>query len=279
MLQMESSTNSILINECFETSYSDIYAAGDCCSVYLSSDDTKLNDNYHRHWFQMRLWSQARSMGIGAAHSIVNSINMEKDQNQEQNSNNSNNNRNETIEEFKERADNIWGGVMFQIFTHVTHLFDYKVVLLGCYNGQGLGEEIEKEIKEMVITSNGLIKEKYRNEVTQGKLIDSLLSDDNDNNNNTNTNTNVINKNIYHQANITNSSILSLSNIEIWVRVTLNEEYIKLIIQNNRIIGAMLIGDTDLEEVYENLILNELDISSYGMSLLDPDIDLEDYFD
>mgnify|MGYP001797190906 FL=1 len=44
-------------------------------------------------------------------------------------------------------------------------------------------------------------------------------------------------------------------------------------------IGAVLIGDTDMEETFENLILNKLDISRIEDSLLDPDIDIEDYFD
>ena len=43
--------------------------------------------------------------------------------------------------------------------------------------------------------------------------------------------------------------------------------------------GALLIGDTDLEETFENLILNQLDLSAYGEDLLDPNIDIEDYFD
>lgn len=79
--------------------------------------------------------------------------------------------------------------------------------------------------------------------------------------------------------------------------------------------GAVLIGDTDLEETFENLILNRFDLrlccavfvlgspcsdgpsphsrctcamtqlanlcmrSCFGERLLDPDFDLEDYFD
>ena len=43
--------------------------------------------------------------------------------------------------------------------------------------------------------------------------------------------------------------------------------------------GAILIGETDLEETFENLILNQLDLSCYGEELLNPDIDIEDYFD
>ena len=41
----------------------------------------------------------------------------------------------------------------------------------------------------------------------------------------------------------------------------------------------MLIGETDLEETFENLILNRVDVSHLGSQLLDPEHDLEDYFD
>ena len=34
-----------------------------------------------------------------------------------------------------------------------------------------------------------------------------------------------------------------------------------------------------MQETFENLILNQMDLSRYGESLLDPNIDIEDYFD
>jgi hypothetical protein len=130
-IQLEPSTGAIVINECFETSCCDAYAAGDCCTVLLSDqgeegDEGLDNHNggcgkYHRHWFQMRLWSQARSMGIGAAHSIFNSLASYS------NRQISDEIPSETLEEFQQRADDIWGGVMFNIFAHVTHFFDFKV--------------------------------------------------------------------------------------------------------------------------------------------------------
>jgi hypothetical protein len=43
--------------------------------------------------------------------------------------------------------------------------------------------------------------------------------------------------------------------------------------------GAVLIGDTGLEETMENLILDALDLTPFGADMLDPDIDIEDYFD
>jgi hypothetical protein len=43
--------------------------------------------------------------------------------------------------------------------------------------------------------------------------------------------------------------------------------------------GAILIGETDLEETFENLILNQIDLTPFKDDLLDPNIDIEDFFD
>jgi len=59
----------------------------------------------------------------------------------------------------------------------------------------------------------------------------------------------------------------------------MGKEYIKVVLQEGRVQGAILIGETDLEETFENLILNQLDVSRYGENLLNPSIDIEDYFD
>ncbi|PIK33860.1 putative pyridine nucleotide-disulfide oxidoreductase domain-containing protein 1 isoform X2 [Apostichopus japonicus] len=66
---------------------------------------------------------------------------------------------------------------------------------------------------------------------------------------------------------------------EILLRMTKGVEYIKVILKDGRMQGAILIGETDLEETFENLILNQLDLSRYGEDLLDPGIDIDDYFD
>ena len=67
--------------------------------------------------------------------------------------------------------------------------------------------------------------------------------------------------------------------IKILMRVKPGDEYIKLVIKNGVIIGGVLIGDTDLEETIENLILNKTDISNYGNDFLNFNVDLEDMFD
>jgi hypothetical protein len=66
---------------------------------------------------------------------------------------------------------------------------------------------------------------------------------------------------------------------ELLIRTTEDVEYVKLIVYKGRINGALLIGETDLEETIENLILNQLDISSLGENLLNPNVDIEDFFD
>lgn len=161
----------LLVDWKLETSKQDIYAAGDVCSAGWVSA---------KHWFQMRLWTQAHQMGRYAAKSMVSKMKNE-----------------EFLQDF-----------CFELFTHVTKFFGYKVVLLGLYNGQKLD-----------------------------------------------------------------------NNYEVLLRITRGEEYIKLILKNGKMQGAVLIGDTNLEEMCENLILNQLDLSVYGEDLLNPDIDIEDYFD
>ena len=61
--------------------------------------------------------------------------------------------------------------------------------------------------------------------------------------------------------------------------MTPHHEYVKLVMWRGRIAGALLIGDTDLEETFENLILSRFDCSDLGIDLLDPEVDIEDYFD
>lgn len=154
-----------------ETNLSDIFAAGDVCTVDWTSE----------HWFQMRLWTQARQMGMYAAKCMYSTF------------------VNETL----------YQDFCFELFTHVTSFFGFKVILLGLYNAQGL------------------------------------------------------NKN----------------DCELLVRLTDGQEYIKLVVKNGRVVGAILIGDSDLEEMCENLILNQIDVTNLMDELLDPNIDIEDYFD
>ncbi|XP_072233755.1 pyridine nucleotide-disulfide oxidoreductase domain-containing protein 1 [Leuresthes tenuis] len=153
------------------TSEPDVYAAGDVCTA--SWERSPL-------WQQMRLWTQARQMGCYAGRCMAAHL------------------LPETVElDF-----------CFELFSHITKFFNYKVVLLGKFNAQGLG-----------------------------------------------------------------------SDHELLLRCTKGREYVKVVLSGGRMVGAVLIGETDLEETFENLILNQMDLTPYGEELLNPDIDIEDYFD
>jgi hypothetical protein len=196
-----------------ETTVPSVFAAGDCCSYKNVRANTPIDDR--AHWFQMRLWTQARAMGIYAAHCMSGV------------------------------QDNYGSDFFLELFAHITRFFGFTVVLLGRFNGQGLGLDIENAIKEIAIEPN---QDNKHDDDRKKKYETSHISD------------------------VTNQ-------VEIWTRVTHNEEYIKIIIKDGKVIGALLIGDTNLEEVFENLILNQLDVSALGADILNPDIDIEDYFD
>jgi hypothetical protein len=55
--------------------------------------------------------------------------------------------------------------------------------------------------------------------------------------------------------------------------------FVRVVLLRGRMQGAVLIGETDLEETFENLILDALDLSTYGPALLDPDVELDHVFD
>ena len=162
----------LLINEEMLTSVTDIYAAGDVCSVGWKMSEL---------WFQMRLWTQARQMGAYAGLCIAAHIN-------------------------RTSAELFFN---FDLFTHMTRFFGYKVVLLGLYNAQKLSP-------------------------------------------------------IQYQT---------------MVRASEHKEFVKVVMKDNRMVGAILVGETDLEETFENLILNAIDLSRFGEHLLDNTVDIDDYFD
>ncbi|KAM9169780.1 pyridine nucleotide-disulfide oxidoreductase domain-containing protein 1 [Pangshura tecta] len=159
------------VDKHMHSSVADIYAAGDICTASWEPSPV---------WQQMRLWTQARQMGWYAAKCMVADF----------------------------LGESIDMDFSFELFAHVTKFFNYKVVLLGKYNAQGL--DLDHELM---------------------------------------------------------------------LRCTKGQEYVKVVMQNGRMMGAVLIGETDLEETFENLILNQMDLSAYGEDLLNPNVDIEDYFD
>lgn len=160
----------IRVNEFMESSIANIYAAGDCCTAGWQ---------WSKWWFQMRLWTQARQMGLMAGKSMA----------------------------FKLYNEEIYQDFCFELFGHVTQLYGAKVILLGLFNGQGLTDPTG------------------------------------------------------------------------YVRINPGEEYIKLVCDDKKIHGALLVGESDLAEAAENLILDQFDVSSYRETILEPEFDLTEYYD
>ncbi|KAF6025619.1 PYROXD1 [Bugula neritina] len=174
----------IIIDTEMRSNIPDVYAAGDVVNTSKWTDT--------EYWYQMRLWSQAKQMGAYAAKC------MHKHTSQS------------SISPLSlSYTPPIDMDICFELFSHVTQFFGFKVVLLGLYNGQGLQS----------------------------------------------------------------------SEYTVHLRYTPGKEYTRVIVRDGCVVGAVLIGDTDLEETFENLILNKLCISHIEDQLLDPDIDIEDYFD
>eukprot|EP01040_Poterioochromonas_malhamensis_P012693 gene12694-13901_t len=205
----------ILVNDTFQSlSHPDVYAAGDCCHYQPRNRSTEL-------FFQMKLWTQARIMGMYVAQCMAG------------------------VEEDYGLDSHL------ELFSHITRFFGYKVVLLGRYNAQGFGKDIEDTVKMSTV-------------IVKGEEVEFQVDSPGDQGKN---------------QTVQNQSKGSKSSFELWVRINPGKEYIKLVIYEGRVIGCLLIGNTDLEEVFENLILNRLNISSIGIRLLDPMIDIGDYFD
>ncbi|KAK9860342.1 hypothetical protein WJX84_006237 [Apatococcus fuscideae] len=55
--------------------------------------------------------------------------------------------------------------------------------------------------------------------------------------------------------------------------------FARVLLLRGRLQGAVLLGETELEETFENLILDGIDLSRYGPEFMDPDIDLQEVFD
>lgn len=67
---------------------------------------------------------------------------------------------------------------------------------------------------------------------------------------------------------------------EVFARVNPGKDYVKILISSTgKLIGAVLVGDSGLEETLENLIHDQIDVSAFKENLLDDTVDIEDYFD
>jgi hypothetical protein len=246
----------LLVNRFMQTSSPDVYSAGDCCrydssrpvtargacwnsnssssssSLHKAEEDEEEDEDEDEeggeNWHQMRLWSQARVMGIYAAQCIFAHASLPP-----------------ASSLSRAHNESFHGGnAAMRVFAHVTRFFGFKVVLLGRFRAQGFSKDVQAEVGNAC--ADGL-----RAAVDAG-ADEALLS---------------------------SHSCSSQPGLEVWARLTPSLSYVKAVVFRGRVIGAILVGDTDLEEVFENLILNGIDVGAHGVGLLDPHMDLEGYFD
>ena len=131
-------------------------------------------------------------------------------------------------------------GFNFELFTHSTTFFGLKVVLLGSFNLQKfLPEADEKDVR----------------------ILSRKFIDDDDA---SGTSNDAAGKN---KEDVFSSSLCS------------NSSFIRVVTYKGKVVGAVLVGETNLEETFENLIQDKIDVSHLECDLLDPDVDIEDYFD
>lgn len=126
-----------------------------------------------------------------------------------------------------------------------------QVALLGRFNGQGLGPSVQD-----------LISNHELQEGPSGIGVEHGV-----------TSTPECRHESIHIKRATSDSILIL------IRTTPGVEYVKVVLVGGRVRGAMLVGDTGLEETFENLILSETDVSHIGDDMLTREVDIEDFFD
>jgi len=164
-------------------------------------------------------------------------------------------------------SDELGAGLAFEIFAHSTRFFGQKLVLIGRYNAQDLGAA-EEVARTAVVTDQGLLgTASTAAEATDRIVPRKRRADEGDG----------------EASGGGGGGGGGLgSGVEFLTRVTpgADSEYVKVVVVGGRVQGAMLVGDTELEEAMEHLILDQTDISSYGEWLLDDNlVDVADYFD
>lgn len=287
-----------------------IFAAGDCCTVdcrALPPDSL---------WFQMRLWSQARVMGACAARNMLFTATKREQAAWAESARATTSMM--TDDEGAAALDPLesLAPLEFELFAHVTEFCGVKVALLGRYNAQGVdrarhtvyfmesrsgggsgaaAEEVDETAKVPAGTRHGSVSSSSSSSSSRRYSGTTRNGRDNDG--------------LYVYQRFAGDGQRRRKDYDAhapmrYVRAVLVAEQCRsadeqtnpddpdgvtrssssscsppLPAARTRMIGAVLLGDTDLEETFENLILNGTDVSHLGVALVDDTIDIEDYFD
>lgn len=178
----------------------------------------------------------------------------------------------------------------FELFTHATRFLGKRVILLGLYNGQGLDDEPDNDIVTYSKTTE-VRPRAHRHAcnacwltchtamigVEHSCYLQGRLSY---------ANTRAIGYNcrsyklpVITDLHETSILVADQSNRMCMLVQGPDATFVRVLLLRSKLMGAVLIGNTDYEEVFENLILDGLDLSSFGPDLLSSDIDLDQMFD
>ncbi|KAA8495594.1 Pyridine nucleotide-disulfide oxidoreductase domain-containing protein 1 [Porphyridium purpureum] len=136
-------------------------------------------------------------------------------------------------------AAHLASGLEFELFAHATQFFGRRVVLLGLYGAQNLSSRAYMIKNERSV----LDVEQMGGGEGEGKEGDNDGSGGDEE---------------------------AEQKSPFFVRVVLQDGVMR---------GALLVGETGREETYENLILSRFPVENFGNQLVDPSFDLADIFD
>jgi hypothetical protein len=239
----------ILVDKHMHTSHPDIYAAGDCVTCNWS--------NQSSHWFQMRLWSQARLMGLQVARSMVRDYRL----------------ANSIPPSLPVGPPGIPGGPPTpfsppeqEIEGHPAQFDSLFPPTLSNTNGVGNEERPPDRGGHAVNPSSIALENAIVNGCAPLDVHFELFAH--------------VSRFFGFKVVLLgqfNAQGLSPDRYDVMVRSSHPGEYIKVVKDRitHQLHGAMLIGETDLEELFENLILTGANVSFLEDVVLDPDTELD----
>ena len=238
---------------------------GDCASVSIPSNPTFL---------QMRLWSQALMQGSNAAatmyeDAIATAIGGGVSE-----------------AEWTELAAEQSAELYFAPFFHETRLMGERLILMGLFNERqhawkteerrhwraARRKQKEESREEGTTTKRAQQPQRHRPLVSPQALSTEEADGEEEED--------VEEEELAEECQVlmrvlphsTSSPVFSGGAVE-------RGHYVKVVQAGGRVVGCTLIGETDLEEVLENLITNQLNVHMLGDDWLHADVDLQDFFD
>ena len=242
----------VRVGPSLRTSLPRVYAAGDCASLSVPSSP---------HFLQMRLWSQAIVAGTNAATAMWE----------------------DAATAAADAGDGGWGEeadeeedgrFYYGPFFHETQVLGERLLLFGLFNERRLAWKKEERRQWRAAKraqrrgsagDDGRLREQPRH--PPDAAAGSAAAEDEDEE--LGEECRVLMRVSPHPAASSESAAAAGE----------RGHYVKAVMQGGRVVGCTLIGDTGLEEVMENLIANQLDISALGDDWLHADVDLQDFFD